>query len=190
MRDLARDWPALQVVPLTVEEANGYIAAIHRHNGPLPTARLAVGLIDSDALVRGVAIAGIPKARVLMARGTLEVSRVGTDGVRNGCSMLYAAITRAARALGYRRLVTYTLEQELGASLRASGWRQVSQVGGKSWTRRQQSNGNFFYQDAHDTGAKWRWEIALGEPIPDLSWPGAVSESNDPDLLTLAADDG
>ena len=39
------------------------------------------------------------------------------EGVKNGCSMLYGAAWRAARALGYRRLGTYTLQTEPGTSL-------------------------------------------------------------------------
>ncbi|SLB33401.1 XF1762 family protein [Mycobacteroides abscessus] len=41
-------------------------------------------------------------------------------------SMLYGAAWRAAKAMGYRRLVTYTLASESGASLRAAGWRVVA----------------------------------------------------------------
>ena len=65
---------------------------------------------------------------------TLEVNRLCTDGTRNACSMLYAAAWRAARAMGYKRIVTYILESENGASLRASGWKCVGQAGGLRWT--------------------------------------------------------
>lgn len=164
----------LFVAPITVAEANTYIERIHRHNGALPTARLAIALIEADGTVRGVAVAGSPKARMLMARGTLEVSRVGTDGVRNGCSMLYAAVTRAAKALGYRRLITYTLSAEPGASLRASGWVAVAHVPGEGWARRQAAKGNPDHVDRHDTGDKVRWEIELGAALPDLQWPAGT----------------
>jgi hypothetical protein len=36
--------------------------------------------------------------------------------------MLYSACARAAKALGYGRIITYILESESGTSLRASGW--------------------------------------------------------------------
>lgn len=38
------------------------------------------------------------------------------------------------RAMGYKRLVTYILESENGASLRAAGWKCVGQAGGLRWT--------------------------------------------------------
>ncbi|GLI00644.1 XF1762 family protein [Phytohabitans aurantiacus] len=56
----------------------------------------------------GVAIVGRPVARHLDDGLTLEVTRVATDGHRNACSLLYAAAWHAAKALGYRRLITYT----------------------------------------------------------------------------------
>ena len=158
--------PRIRPVPVTFAEANDYVAAYHRHNGRLPGARLAVGIADADGLLRGVAIAGLPKARGLMARDTLEVNRVCTDGVRNGCSMLYASITRAAKALGYARLVTYTLDAEDGASLKASGWKAVHRTSGGSWSRPDRPR-----RDGHDTGPKVRWEIQLREPIGDVDIP-------------------
>jgi hypothetical protein len=159
------------VAPCTVAEANRYVQHVHRHNGPLPTARFAVVLYDATGVVHGVAVAGLPKARMLLDRGTLEVSRVATDGSRNACSKLYGACVRAARALGYRRLVTYTLEAEPGTSLRASGWRLAGRYEGASWNARNASLGNPHYQDRHDVGPKDRWEIALGDAIPPLLWP-------------------
>ena len=56
----------------------------------------------------------------------LEVTRVATDGTPNACSLLYAAAWQATKALGYRRLLTYTQRGESGASLRAAGWRIVA----------------------------------------------------------------
>lgn len=43
---------------------------------------------------------------------------------------------RAARAMGYKRIVTYILESENGASLRAAGWKCMEQAGGLRWTGR------------------------------------------------------
>lgn len=163
----------MRVVPLTLAEANAYVKHIHRHNGPLPSARLSVALIDHYGVVHGVAVAGIPKARSLMDRGTMEINRVGTDGIRNGCSMLYAAITRACRALGYSRLVTYTLASEPGTSLKASGWTAVADSPGGSWSRGRQA----CRVDTHDTGPKVRWEIHLAPPCPILQWPSYESEN-------------
>lgn len=70
-------------------------------------------------------------------RWTAEVTRLATDGTKNACSLLYAAAWRAARALGYRQLVTYTLPEESGASLRGAGWRVIGQTEdhGRGWSR-------------------------------------------------------
>ena len=38
-----------------------------------------------------------------------------------------AAAWRAAKALGYRRLITYTQAGETGASLRGAGWRVIAE---------------------------------------------------------------
>jgi len=85
---------------------------------------------------------------------TAEVTRCCTDGVRNGPSMLYRAAWRTVRALGYRRLVTYTLPEEGGSSLRASGWRCIGEAGGGSWSRDSRPR-----VDTHPTQQKLRWEI-------------------------------
>ena len=65
---------------------------------------------------------------------TAEVTRVAVlDDQPNACSMLYGAAWRACRAMGYRRLITYTLVSEAGTSVRAAGWREVGKRGGGSW---------------------------------------------------------
>ena len=80
-------------------------------------------------------IVGSPVSRTEKDGYTAEVSRLATDGVKNGCSMLYAAAWRAARAMGYRRMITYILATEPGTSLKASGWKLIGQAGGGSWSR-------------------------------------------------------
>ena len=65
---------------------------------------------------------------------TLEVTRLCTTGEKNACSMLYAAAARAAKAMGYQKIITYTLDTEPGASIRAAGWTCAGSAGGKRWT--------------------------------------------------------
>lgn len=89
--------------------------------------KFAVGAADQDGVLRGVAIAGRPVARLFDNGQTLEVTRLTSDGWPNACSMLYGACARAAFALGYSRIVTYTQQGESGASLRAAGWRVVAE---------------------------------------------------------------
>ena len=82
----------------------------------------------------GVAITGRPVSRYLDDGLTLEVNRLCTDGTRNACSFLYGAAARAAKAMGYRKIITYILDTEDGASLRAAGWSCAGLAGGKEWT--------------------------------------------------------
>ena len=82
----------------------------------------------------GVAIVGRPVSRYLDNGLTLEVNRLCTTGEKNVCSMLYAAAARAAKAMGYQKIITYTLDTEPGASLRAAGWTCMGLAGGKRWT--------------------------------------------------------
>jgi hypothetical protein len=128
--------PRLSLRPISLREANAFVQEHHRHHRPVPGAKfsLAVNLAgDPAGQIVGVAIVGRPVARHLDDGWTLEVTRLCTDGTYNACSKLYAAACRAARSLGYTRLITYTLPVEGGASLRASGWRLVGLRGGNSW---------------------------------------------------------
>ncbi len=124
---------SLTVCPLTLKEANEFVRRVHRHHKPTVGGKFAIGVADADGEVRGVAIVGRPVSRHLDDGWTVEVNRVATDGSRNACSMLYGAAWRAARAMGYRRAVTYTLPQEGGTSLRAAGWRLIGEAGGGQW---------------------------------------------------------
>jgi hypothetical protein len=123
---------SLTVVPVTLEEANAFVEAFHRHHKPVIGHKFSIGVTDGKAMT-GVAIVGRPVARGNDDGMTLEVNRCCTDGTRNACSMLYGAAWRAAKAMGYRRLITYTLPEEGGASLRAAGWTCIGQRGGGNW---------------------------------------------------------
>ena len=123
----------LRVTPINLDEANAFVATLHRTHNPVPGAKFCIAVADSGDVVRGVVIVGRPVARHYDNGFTLEVNRCCTDGAKNACSMLYGAAWRAAKALGYQRLITYTLPEEGGASLRASGWRNVGLRGGGNW---------------------------------------------------------
>ena len=122
----------LAIIPITITDAREFVSQHHRHHDAPVSALFAVAVADSE-VVRGVALVGRPIARALQDGYTAEVTRCCTDGTRNACSMLYGAAWRAARALGYRRLVTYTLASEEGTSLRASGFREVGKTTARSW---------------------------------------------------------
>ena len=116
----------LQLVPVSFEHACQFVADWHRHHRPPQGHKYSIGVADGTTLV-GVAIVGRPVARHFDDGRTLEVTRVATDGTPNANSMLYAAAWKAASALGYRRLITYTQVGESGSSLRGVDWRVVAQ---------------------------------------------------------------
>lgn len=122
----------LEITPISLKEANKFVAEHHRNHKPVVGHKFSIAC-SIDDVVHGVAIIGRPVSRVLDNGWTLEVNRVCTDGVRNGCSILYATAWKAAKAMGYKRLITYTLPEEGGASLRAADWRLVGAAGGGNW---------------------------------------------------------
>lgn len=144
---------SLELVPCTIQDANEFVRQHHRHHQPVLSALFAVA-VSSGGVVVGVGIVGRPVARNLQDGWTAEVVRVATDGARNACSILYAAAWRACSALGWRKLVTYTLPEEGGASLRGAGWKCLGEAGGGSWSRVSRPR-----VDKAPTQVKMRWEI-------------------------------
>ena len=123
----------IRLVPTTLREANAFVKAHHRHHKPVTGHKFSIGCEVEGRLV-GVVIAGRPVSRYLGDGLTLEVNRLCTTGEKNACSMLYAAAARAAKAMGYQKIITYTLDTEPGTSLRAAGWTCMGRAGGKRWT--------------------------------------------------------
>jgi len=124
---------SLTLQPITLAEASAFIREHHRHHIPPVGWKFGIAVNDGET-VRGVITVGRPVARHVDDGWTLEVTRCCTDGTRHAPSMLYAAAWRAAKALGYKRLITYTLASESGVTLKASGWREIGQVKGRSWS--------------------------------------------------------
>ena len=121
------------VTPITFREACAFVAALHRHNKPPRGHKFSIGLKAGGSLV-GVAMVGRPVARHFDDGLTVEVNRTCTDGSKNANSMLYGAAWRAARAMGYRRIITYTQADESGVSLRAAGFQKVKELPARgSW---------------------------------------------------------
>ena len=125
----------LDLVPITLKEANAFVQQHHRHHQAVAGHKFSIAVADTETeKIVGVAIVGRPVSRHLDDGWTLEVTRLCTDGSRNACSMLYAAAWRAAKAMGYKKVVTYILDTENGSSIRAAGWKCVGQAGGLRWT--------------------------------------------------------
>jgi len=117
---------------ITLDEANAFVRDVHRHHPPVVGHVFSIGAFLSGEIV-GVVIVGRPVSRHRDDGITAEVTRLATDGTRNACSFLYGCAARAAFALGFKRIGTYILAQEGGASLRAAGWRLIGERGGGEW---------------------------------------------------------
>ena len=143
----------LTITPCTLTDARAYVNANHRHHKAPVGGLFALAVCAEGGAICGVAIVGRPVARQLQDGWTAEVTRVATDGTPNACSALYGAAWRAARALGWRRLVTYTLASEPGTSLVAAGWRVVGQTQAQSWNRLNRPR-----VDKYPLQEKLRWE--------------------------------
>ena len=122
----------LTLTPINLKTANAFVQQYHRHHKPTRGHKFSIGVSEDGALV-GVAICGRPVARRLDDGYTLEVNRLCTDGTPNACSILYAAAYRAARAMGYNKVVTYILDTENGSSLKAAGYTCEGRAGGLEW---------------------------------------------------------
>lgn len=171
----------LCLVPVTLRAANDFVAQYHRHNGRTSRdgGKFAIG-VQADELI-GVAIVGNPLSATYMADGvTAEVLRVCTSPAapKNACSMLYGACWRAWRAMGGQRLITYTLQEESGASLRAAGWRIVGETKAmKSGGWRKQDHLRRDWQPIYGQ-VKFRWEVQ--EPAWGFVRPsGPTGQEND-----------
>ncbi|MFF7543427.1 XF1762 family protein [Streptomyces canus] len=136
----------LHLVPVRSREAKDFVRAWHRHQPPPAGQIFTVGAADEPGTLHAVAIVGRPVARHLDDGTTLEVTRAASDGVPNANSLLYGASWRAAKALGYQRLITFTQEGESGASLRGAGWHLIAsrppRAGRHTPSRPRASHGN------------------------------------------------
>lgn len=158
----------LRVVPCSLRDAQRYVASLHRHHAdqPLPGHKLSLAvekrtrLLDGPEWVRcGVAMIGNPSAPALQKDPLLvEIRRVCTDGTPNACSMLYGAARRALRAMGYETIITYTLPEEGGASLRAAGFvLDKADAGGCAADWHNRAGRKALPVGTDLVGGKWRW---------------------------------
>ena len=124
----------LTVGHVELEAANAYVTEHHRHHGAVRGHRFSLACYE-DGRLCGVAVVGRPRSRRIDQHMTVEVLRLCTDGTKNACSKLYGACRRAAKALGYERLITYILADESGKSLLASGFTYCYTNKGGSWNQ-------------------------------------------------------
>lgn len=150
---------SIYVVPIKLSEAIEFVHNFHRHNKPPVGGMFAVGASDGQKLI-GVAIVGRPVSRHLDNGHTLEVTRccVIESAPKGACSFLYARCWQAAKALGWRKLITYTLQSESGASMRGAGWRLVAELSERDASGWQNRPGRDWQSVVGQ--AKFRWEAA------------------------------
>jgi len=163
-RSAAAGQKRVTVVPCTFPKANALVDKWHRHHAKLPGGfawYCCVAVVGGEVV--GTAIAGRPTNRNNDDKQTVEVLRVATDGTPNAPSALLGACARAARSLGARRILTYTLDEESGASLRGAGWERTGDGirsffhTGKSRTRA--------VKRAHHDKEKVRWELFFRKKV-------------------------
>jgi hypothetical protein len=147
----------LVAIPIKLTEASEFVKNFHRHNKPPAGGVFAVGVSDGQKLC-GVAIVGRPVARYLDNGETLEVTRccVVEEAPKGACSFLYSRCWQAAKALGWKKLITYTLQSESGASMRGVGWRCVAELKRNNAAGWQNRPGREWQSVVGQ--AKFRWE--------------------------------
>lgn len=142
----------LELQPITYREACEFVRRHHSHHKPPQGHKFSIAVNDGEKVV-GVVMVGRPVSRYLDNGWTAEVMRCCTDGTKHVASKLYAAAWRAARAMGYKRLITYTLKEERGTSLVAARYKVVGLAGGGSWNCKSRPR-----IDKHPLGQKRLWE--------------------------------
>ena len=145
----------LELQPISYKEACIFVDTYHRHHKAPQGHKFSIAVND-DGVIAGVVMVGRPVARHLDNGWTLEVTRLCTiAGHKNAASMLYGAAWRATRAMGYKRLVTYILKEEIGTSLVAAGYKEIGVTKGGSWNCRGRPR-----IDKHPTGQKKLFEVS------------------------------
>ncbi|WP_218964525.1 XF1762 family protein [Lysinibacillus sphaericus] len=141
-----------EVVPVTLKEAQQFVDQYHRHHKQPQGHKFSIGLQINNKLI-GVVIAGRPVSRHLDNKQTLEVTRCCViEGFKNAVSKLYSSVCKAAKAFGYKKVITYTLATETGSSMKAVGFMLDVISDGGSWNSKSRPR-----IDKHPTTPKFRW---------------------------------
>lgn len=145
----------LTIKPTHIKDAKEFVSQYHRHNIPPVGGKFAISCYGDDRLC-GVAICGRPVAQKLDNGITLEIYRNCTDGTYNACSKLYGACCQIARIMGYKKVITYSLKSENGASLKAANFIWRGEAGGIAWTGDRKRN---YYISPEEMKNKWEMEL-------------------------------
>ena len=127
----------MNIIPLTIKQANELINKLHRHHKPVTGHRFSLGAMKDGELV-GAVVVGRPVSREVAQYAVAEVTRLVTNGTKNACSFLYAAAARVAKEMGFDAIQTYILDSEPGTSLKAAGWQFDGMTAGGDWNSSKQ----------------------------------------------------
>ncbi len=144
----------MEIRPITFKTASDFINQHHRHHKATVGHKFSIGLYEDDRLI-GVAVCGRPVSRYYDDGITCEINRLCTDGTHNACSRLYGACCRIAKEMGYKKIITYILKSESGASLKASNFVCEGEAGGTHWTGKRNRGQNI------PAEMKMRWARSL-----------------------------
>ena len=150
----------IRIVPITIAQAKAFVADHHRTHPPPLSALFAVAAAKDQEII-GVATVGRPIAKEQDGGYTAELTRMCVlEHHPNACSMLYGACWRAAQALGYSRIITYTAQDQHGSSLKASGWEIAGTTRDHTWNTPSRP------RDPASTGPKTLWAKGNHTPGP------------------------
>ena len=153
----------MNIEPISLREANDFVESFHRHSKRTANngGKWAIGVAHDGELV-GVAIVGNPLSATYMNTHTAEVLRccVNDKAPKNTCSMLYGRCWQIWRKMGGKKLITYTLQSETGASLRGAGWTVVGETKPASWDHKKDGIRRE-WQPIYGQ-LKFRWEVEQG----------------------------
>jgi len=144
---------SLELQPISYKDACEFIKQHHSHHLSPQGWKFGVAVNNGGFTIVGVLTVGRPVARYFDDGWTLEVTRCCTAGFKGAASKLYGAARRAVFAMGYKRLITYTLKTEKGTSLKAAGWKIIGEAGGGTWNCKSRPR-----VDKHPTQTKLLWE--------------------------------
>lgn len=137
----------MSLVPISLKEANEYLAKHIRQYRSMPGCKFTVGCALDGELV-GAAIVG----RCRDDSQALQIDRIYTTGGRTAYGMLYGAAARAAQALGYWKIIAFLPVDRPDSALRAAGWTRADPVD----TGRKRASKTLRYERLLMTRRRWR----------------------------------
>jgi hypothetical protein len=136
---------SLEVIPVSLAEANVFVRQHHRHHQPVPGAKFCLAVSTSESIV-GVVIVGRPIARLLDDGWTLEITRTCTDGTKNVTPCSTAPV---ARGICFGLPAAHYIHASGGG--RMQSYRSRLEVRGRRWLRQVVANITSAYRHSSDS---------------------------------------